>query len=123
MICSSEAHPRYVAIKVLTVNATAGILQNYSDEFNFMKRVTTTNKEHPGYKHCLTLRSQFLARSQHGPHICLVTDVLGSTMTELRRSQPKSVFDISATKRVVKQTLLALDYLHRGCRIVHTGKS
>ena len=98
------------------------MLKKRSDEFELFKRVTDTNKDHPGYPHCLTLRGKFLARSKHGPHICMVTDVLGSDMVDLRRSQPKSVFGISATKRIIKQTLQALHYLHNECHLVHTGE-
>jgi len=67
-LLSENYKPRYVAIKVLTVNATAGILYNFLDEFEFLKKVTTTDSDHPGYKHCITLRDSFLAHSKHGPH-------------------------------------------------------
>jgi serine/threonine-protein kinase SRPK3 len=105
---------------VLTVNATAGILNHFLDELEILKKVTTTDSGHAGYKHCITLRDCFVARSKHGPHIRLVTDVLGMDMSELQHS--RGPFPISVVKRIIKQTLLALDYLHRGCHIVHTGE-
>jgi serine/threonine-protein kinase SRPK3 len=113
--------PKYVAIKVLTVNATAGVLNNHTKEINNIKLITSTNPQHPGHKHCLTLRSAFLATSKHGPHICAVTDVLGSDLRQLQSIQPGGVFSVPVVKRIVKQTLLALDYLHSECKLVHTG--
>jgi serine/threonine-protein kinase SRPK3 len=112
--------PKYVAIKVLTVNATAGVLNNHTKEINNIKLITSTNPQHPGHKHCLTLRSAFLATSKHGPHICAVTDVLGSDLRQLQSIQPGGVFSVPVVKRIVKQTLLALDYLHSECKLVHT---
>jgi len=88
-----------------------------------MQRVTAANPDHPGYQHCLTLRDAFISYSYHGPHMSLATDVLGSDTLTLRRVQPRRVFSVHVTKRIIKQTLLALDYLHRECGLVHTGTS
>lgn len=41
----------------------------------------------------------------------------------MERTEPPWRFSVHVTKRIVKQTLLALDYLHRECNLVHTGKS
>ena len=104
------------------MNATARILDKFLDEsrFKILKKVTTTDSGHAGHKHCITLRDYFVARSKHGPHMCLVTDVLGINMAELQNS--RAPFLISVVKRIIKQTLLALDYLHRRCHIVHTSE-
>ncbi|KAJ6558290.1 kinase-like domain-containing protein [Mycena capillaripes] len=42
-------------------------------------------------------------------------------MGSLRQSQPKKRFSVQITRRIVKQILLALDYLHRECGFIHTG--
>ena len=99
------------------MNATAGILYKFLDEFEFL---TAADSDHPGYKHCITLRDSFLVHSKHGPLIYLVTDVLGMDLSYLRHSQ--DAFPTSVVKRITRQTLLALDYLHRECHIVHTGE-
>ncbi|KAG1790374.1 kinase-like domain-containing protein [Suillus variegatus] len=113
---------KYVAVKVLTANATAGVLAGSLGEVDSLRTVKTANPAHPGYRHCLHLYDTIGERSSHGPHICIVTNVLGANVTSLRTLQPNlcGAFPLAIAKCVVKQTLLALDYLHRECGLVHT---
>ncbi|KAG2146239.1 kinase-like domain-containing protein [Suillus clintonianus] len=117
-----NAYPaKYVAVKVLTVNATAGVVRGFLCEVDSLRTIKTANPDHPGYQHCLNLYEVLTDKSRHGPHICLVTNILGENMHRLGRLQPnKRVFPLAVAKRIVKQTLLALDYLHRECGFVHT---
>lgn len=107
---------------MLTVNLTAGVLNDEYYELSSTERVTNANPKHPGYQHCLTLHDSFICDSHHGPHMSLVFDVLGSNLLSLQRSQPNRVFSVQITKRTVKQVLLALDYLHHDCGLVHRGQ-
>jgi len=118
-ICdSSPSVPlKFVSIKILTVDTTAAVISNMLAEADCWEVVTSSNPNHTGHKHC---REMFLAKSSHGPHICFVADVLGTVLMGLRLSQPDEAFPVSVVKRIVKQTLLALDYLHRDCRLIHT---
>jgi serine/threonine-protein kinase SRPK3 len=113
---------QYVAIKVLTVIQSFCISDGIIFEFDSIQLVTAKNPAHRGYKHCVTARETFTATSKHGDHLCLVTDPLGSTLASLQISQPKGVFTVPVVKRIIKQCLLALDYLHTECRLVHTGQ-
>ncbi|KAG1818704.1 kinase-like domain-containing protein [Suillus subaureus] len=70
-------------------------------EVDSLRTIKTANPDHPGHQHCLHLYDVIAEKSCHGPHICIVTNILGANM-------------------IVKQTLLALDYLHRECSFVHT---
>lgn len=117
-----NAYPaKYVAVKVLTVNATAGVAQGFLREVDSLRTIKTANPDHPGHQHCLRLYDVITERSRHGPHICIVTNVLGLNMVGLRRLQPNGrAFPVAVTKRIVKQTFLALDYFHRECGFVHT---
>jgi len=114
---------KYVAVKVLTVNATAGVLNGFLGEVDSLKTIKMANSDHPGYKHCLHLYDAISDKSEHGPHICLVTNILGANIISLRRLQTNGhgAFPVAVAKRIVKQTGLALDYLHRECGLVHTG--
>lgn len=42
-------------------------------------------------------------------------------MRTLRSAQPNQIFAVSVAKRIIKQILLSVDYLHRECGYVHTG--
>ena len=58
-----------------------------------------------------------------GDHVSLVTDVCGSDTLQLQESQPNGALPVHVIKRIIKHTLLGLDYLHRECGVIHTGKS
>jgi serine/threonine-protein kinase SRPK3 len=88
-----------------------------------LERITAANPEHLGYQHCLTLRDNFICSSTMGDHVSLVTDVCDSDASQLQLSQLNGAFPVHAIKRIIKQTLLGLDYLHRECGVIHTGKS
>jgi serine/threonine-protein kinase SRPK3 len=113
---------KYYAVKLLTAQATARIVMKYSPEFEVYKKIGSANTSHPGFQHCLVLKNHFLAYSAAGGHISFVTDPLGSNLQSLRPAG-RETFSVPAVKRVMKQLLLALDYLHHECGYIHTGKS
>ena len=105
------------------MNATAGVVRGLLGEVDALRAIKKTNPRHPGYKHCMVIYDTFIAKSHHGPHICIVTDVFGPDLTYIRSFLPaqRRFFPLALTQRIIKQTLLALDYLHRECKLVHTG--
>jgi len=80
---------RYVAVKVLSVNSTALAVDKYIIELSSLSLIRKTNPNHPGYKHCLQRYEYILETSLHGPHICIVTNVLGKSMMDLKQMKPK----------------------------------
>ncbi|KAF8346495.1 kinase-like domain-containing protein [Amanita rubescens] len=109
----------FVAIKILTSQATANIVAGYSPEYNVFRKIEYTNPKSPGFNHCLTLRACLTTNSAAGSHICFVTDALSSSLGNLRKSG-QNRFTLPIAKRIIKQVLLALDYLHRECGYIHT---
>ena len=113
-----DAFPaKYIAVKVLTVNATAGVLDNRLLEPEIMGIIESRKSEHPGSKHCLHFYDAFIENSHHGPHMCIATEVLGGSLMEFR----DQLQNMTVATKVIRQTLLALDYLHSVCGVVHTG--
>lgn len=121
--CSDTAAPEktYVALKVLSAHATALVVGGLSLEYEVLRRIGSANPKHPGFQHCLTIRHCFTVHSIVGGHIFFVTDALGLDMRALRAARPNQILSTLVTKRIVLQTLLALDYLHRECGYIHTG--
>ncbi|KAF9785473.1 kinase-like domain-containing protein [Thelephora terrestris] len=109
----------YVAIKILTSQATARIVCANSIEYDAYRKIENTNPQSPGFNHCLTLRHCFTAYSEAGGHLCFVTDPLSSSLATLRPSG-QNRYTLPVAKRIIKQVLLALDYLHRECGYIHT---
>ncbi|KAG1744912.1 uncharacterized protein EDB91DRAFT_1345806 [Suillus paluster] len=94
----------------------ARTLNAYPAMVDSLRTIKTVNPDHPGYQH---LYDAVAERSHHGPHICIITNVPGANMISLRRLKPngRGAFPFPIAKRIVKQTLLALDYLHRTLRV------
>ncbi|PBK62060.1 kinase-like protein [Armillaria solidipes] len=65
----------------------------------------------------------FALDSSFGTHSCLVLEVLGMSLEELTRRTLLNKFPIPMCKRIIKEVLLGLDFLHRECSIVHTDKN
>jgi len=127
-----------VALKILTANATHGCLTDQMDEQSFHERIfwdvepshrqngsITSNsaptKLHPGIAHVSRFLGSFLARSTHGDHICFVFEVLGPNMANLKRAFGTPGLTLPVVKAITRQSLLALDYIHDICGIIHCG--
>ncbi|KXN80718.1 Protein kinase dsk1, partial [Leucoagaricus sp. SymC.cos] len=109
----------FVAIKLLTAHATAQIALGHSPGYDVFRKVESTNPKSPGFNHCLTLQRCFTASSEASGHICFVTEALSSSLANLQK--PGQIrFPLSVAKRITKQVLLALDYLHSECGYIHT---
>src|SRR5437764_261830 len=85
LISSPISTDRYIAIKILTANATIGHKQGLLGELELLEHISTANPKHPGFRHCIQLLQHFTAKSIHGEHLCLVVDVLGTHITPFRR--------------------------------------
>ena len=79
---TTAPHKTYVAVKVLSANATGCIVSGLSAEYEVFKRIKSANPRHPGFAHCLSIRHCFILRSSAGGHICFSTDVLGPNIDD-----------------------------------------
>ena len=109
-------------MKILTSQAAARVATGFSPEYDVYRKVESTNPDSPGFNHCLTIRDCFLSNSGAGDHICFVMDPLSLSLATLR-PPGQNRFTVPTAKRIIKQVLLALDYLHRECGYIHTGES
>lgn len=112
---------KYVAIKALTVEATIAMVDNLSVEGKALSRVKITSTNHPGQRHCIPTFERFKISNQWGPHFVFVTYAYGANLSALQRSYSNNCLPLDVTKRIVSQILLALDYMHTDCKLIHTG--
>jgi serine/threonine-protein kinase SRPK3 len=106
----------------LTHEATVGLINKEFPERDSLAIITDRNPEHPGYHYCSSTLGTMIAESEsHGLHFCFLFEPMGTDLYQLQRQQPNGVFPVSVTKKIIKQTLLALEYTHMECGLVHTG--
>jgi len=70
----------------------------------------------PGRTHIVTLIDSFEVSSTQGRHLCLVHETMGLFPKVNSLGLP-----VRLVKVVARQLLMALDFLHRECHVIHTG--
>ncbi|KAM6504154.1 Protein kinase-like domain containing protein [Amanita muscaria] len=112
----------YVAVKILSAHATE-VQGKVACEGEILEKIQHqgSSSNHLGSSHVLGLRDHFNLTSNHGNHLCLVTDVLGSTLLSLRDQLGGGGFPTRLVKKIASQCLLALDFLHSECEVIHTA--
>ena len=123
ILITSAREERYVAIKALTGFATNLIERELTWELDALERVADIPPP-PGIEpnHCPRLLTPFLhpGKGQDGPHLCLVTDIMGGDVKSLQvKVAGKQGLPLPLAKRILLHTLRGLAHMHH-CDIVHT---
>ncbi|KAL4442415.1 hypothetical protein ABPG77_004999 [Micractinium sp. CCAP 211/92] len=71
-------------------------------------------------KHCVRLLDEFEHPGPHGTHVCEVFGVMGDDLLTLIRAYRHRGIPLPVVRHLTRQALVALDYLHRECQILHT---
>ncbi|EFJ53238.1 hypothetical protein VOLCADRAFT_78921 [Volvox carteri f. nagariensis] len=71
-------------------------------------------------KHCVRLYDSFEHSGPNGRHVCLVFEVLGENLLALIKRYEYKGIPIPIVRNLAMQMLVALDYMHRCCEIIHT---
>ncbi|KAK9795228.1 hypothetical protein WJX73_007151 [Symbiochloris irregularis] len=69
---------------------------------------------------CVLLLNSFDHRGPHGLHVCMVFEVLGDNLLALIKEYNYRGIPPSLVRRIARQVLVALHYLHTTCAIIHT---
>ena len=95
-----------------------------SDEQGLLEKIASAQPTHRGFQHTLKFHESFEFKGPHGTHCCLVTEALGYSMNYIRKLRDDGDCRVapSIVKKVIRQVLLGLEYLHDECGIVHGGK-
>ena len=72
------------------------------------------------HTHNLQMFDQFFHHSIHGKHHTMAMEVLGKNLLSLIKKYDYRGIPIPIVRRLARQLLLGLDYMHRVCGIIHT---
>lgn len=108
----------HVAMKI--VRSAKHYTDTAVDEIKLLDKVTTGDLYHPGHEHVIQLLDTFTHKGPNGVHVCMVFEVLGENLLSLIRRYKHRGIPVVFVKQIAKQLLLALDFLHRTCGVIHT---
>ena len=104
------------ALKV--VKSAQKYTETARDEIEILRTISENDPERKCY--CLHLLDSFQHRGLNGIHMCILTEVGGSNLLSLIRLYHYNGIPVDITKEITKQVLIALDYLHTKCSLIHT---
>jgi serine/threonine-protein kinase SRPK3 len=73
-----------------------------------------------GAHHCVRLLDHFEHAGPHGLHVCIVCEVLGDNLLALIKAYDYKGLPLAVVKNLARQMLVAVDYMHTRCSILHT---
>ena len=111
-----ESKPEYVAVKILTADATDGNTQGVLQEAQIMRALTKNTDNWT----LTTLDDTFEIDGPHGHHICLVMSPLSPNLNKFRTTAPQMALPVYTVKTVISEILEGLKVLHKA-GIIHTG--
>ncbi|KKY16240.1 putative protein kinase domain-containing protein [Phaeomoniella chlamydospora] len=118
--CRNLATNKYAALKIYAHDLVAE--DEIDNEISIYKHLNNAgNPDHPGKMYVRTIQDSFFVTSRAGnPHQCLVHEVLSNDILSLRYTRPDRKLPEAMLKQILIHLLLALDFLHSECHIIHT---
>jgi len=109
---------KFVALKI--VKSASHYTETAMDEIKLLENVMNADPEDPNRKFVVEFSGWFKHKGPNGIHVCMAFEVLGSNLLTLIRQYRHRGIPLSIVKRIVKQILMGLEYLHDKCHIIHT---
>jgi serine/threonine-protein kinase SRPK3 len=115
--CSTNSR---VALKILVAKYSADL-----EEAAKLEAIRDCNPHHPGHARVGQLLDYFEHQGPHGTHTCLVLELLGPSVHLLQHATAahSPFLPMEVVKQISRDMLIAIDYMHTSCRLIHTGKS
>lgn len=117
-LCWDLDDKRYVALKI--VKSAQHFTETAKDEISILKSVRDSDPSDPKRNKTVQLLNDFKITGINGTHICMVFEVLGHNLLKLILKSNYNGIPIENVKKIIKQVLEGLDYLHSKCNIIHT---
>ena len=106
-----------VTLKIANNNASSA-----DHEREIEKRISTANPSHRGRSLIRTFLDSFEVKGPEGSYSCLVYPPMREPLSMYQRRFDDRRMPLPLIKTYIRALLTGLDYLHRECRVVHTGK-
>ena len=87
-----------------------------------MRKLSEGDLHHDGHLRVIHLLDFFVHEGPNGQHACLVYKAMGESVSRFQTRFPNQRLPLKFAKRLARQILQAIDYIH-SCGIIHTGKS
>ncbi|KNG88819.1 hypothetical protein ANOM_002487 [Aspergillus nomiae NRRL 13137] len=113
-------HQKYVALKALRADCYGGHHDIFEREILSKILEVSRHSSHQCRNYVSHLLEQFTHTGPNGDHACLAFDVLGHHLDFQIAKYEDGKLPVRAVKTIARQLLLALDFLHRECGIIHT---
>uniref|UniRef100_A0AC34GY39 Protein kinase domain-containing protein n=1 Tax=Panagrolaimus sp. ES5 TaxID=591445 RepID=A0AC34GY39_9BILA len=108
---------KFAALKISRAKP-AHITAAYTEQM-ILQTIRKRAVDHPGYDKVVHILNQFDIRREGKLHPCTVFEPLGSSLlSKLYKS--KNGIELPAVQKIARQMLLALQYLHEKCLLIHT---
>ncbi|XP_017787800.1 PREDICTED: SRSF protein kinase 3 [Habropoda laboriosa] len=117
-LCWDLQDKRFVALKV--VKSASHFTETALDEIKLLKDVRDTDPSDPKRNKTVQLLNDFKISGINGLHVCMVFEVLGDNLLKLIIKSNYRGIPRNNVKRIIRQVLEGLDYLHNKCKIIHT---
>ncbi|XP_058801193.1 SRSF protein kinase 3 [Phymastichus coffea] len=117
-LCWDLQDKRFVALKV--VKSASHFTETALDEIKLLKDVRDTDPQDPKRNKTVQLLNDFKISGVNGLHVCMVFEVLGHNLLKLIIRSNYRGIPRNNVRRIIRQVLEGLDYLHNKCQIIHT---
>ena len=105
----------YVALKI--VKSAPHYTEAATDEIELLNCVAKNDPN--GEKYVVKILEHFMHSGPHGRHVVMVFEVLGKNILDLIEKYYLGL-PLHVVKSITKQILIALEFLHNECKIIHT---
>jgi serine/threonine protein kinase len=107
-----------IALKI--VKSAQHYTETALDEIKLLQKVVMASASLKYKQYVVELFDSFRVNGPNGSHVVMGFEVLGANLLTLIKKYDNRGIDIDIVKRISKQVLMGLHYLHNDCGIIHT---
>ncbi|KRX56382.1 SRSF protein kinase 1 [Trichinella sp. T9] len=109
---------QFVALKI--VKSAEHYAETAQDEIKLLNSVRNSDPDDSKRDRVINMLDHFTILGDHGIHVCMVFEVLGHNLLRMIIQTNYRGIPIPQVKRIMKQILEGVEYLHNKCKIIHT---